>query len=62
MEQKQKSIKVSEKAYCEIKKRVKDNPLRYRSRGGVGVVDDLLFGDLQTDGRGARPKKSVDKK
>ena len=49
----QKQIKVSEKAYNELKETSKSP--EYRGRGITGVVDKLIFGEFTTQGSG-RPE------
>lgn len=43
-------IKVSPKAYTRLSRLSKEH--KYRSRGIVGVVDDLIFGEFTTVGSG----------
>lgn len=56
------TIRVSEEAFQEIKRRVAAEPELYQSRGAVGVVDQLLFKRFTHRGRGNFPKKPVDKR
>lgn len=55
MLQKKRTIRVSERAFQEIKTIAK-NP-KYKSRGAVGVIDYLLFKEFTNNGRGCFPKK-----
>lgn len=48
---KKRTVRVSDRAYQELKRRAADDD-KYSSRGVVGVIDYLLFGEFTAPGRG----------
>lgn len=56
-----KTVKVSRQAYDELNRIRYSDTERYRGRGLVGVVDDVLLHRFSTEGRGKSPKKLIDK-
>lgn len=61
MENNKRIIQVSQAAYDYLHDTIKDDEF-YKSRGVVGLVDQLIFGKFTTSGRGSCSKKPVDKK
>lgn len=55
------TVRVSEEAYSEIKRRAAANPDKFRSRGAVGVIDWLLFKKFTNRGRGESVSKTKKK-
>lgn len=53
---KKRTIRVSERAFHKVREMAKLEP--YRTRGCVGVIDGVLFGEFTTHGRGAVKKDS----
>lgn len=47
---KERQIRISERAFTELKTRAAEE--QFRTRGVTGVVDHLLFGEFTTTGKG----------
>lgn len=53
-------IKVSKKAYLKLKEIAKQD--KYRGRGLIGALDDIMLGDFTTCGSGNYPENKIKSK
>ena len=54
------NVRMSDEAYNFVKEKSKD--VKYKGRGLVGVLDDLILGHFSTTGSGKKGRKKSPKK